>query len=381
MSNLSRRLSIFLLPAVVFGYALYSNAAIFASVGLNDSALQVGSVPPLNWLNGKATAELDAFYKRAVPHRDSAVGFGGNARYILFGTGRRGVVVGKENWLFTNEEFRKVSTADIDGAVAKIADVKKLLGEKGVALLVVPLPGKADIYSEYLPANLLSNDIHDTYTQFTASLAGAGVASVDARKSLLAHKADGVFLKTDTHWSPVGAKLVAQAVAVAVTTLNLQLQPAKITAVEDAPTVVWGDLTKFITLPEYAEEIELKPETVAVLHTQVEAADTEVDLFGEDDAAPVMLVGTSYSANANWSFESELRRSLSVDVVNVAKEGLGPGIPMLELLSGDILKKSVPKVVIWEFPVRYIGTATLWQRSQQGGHGGHTATVGGTNGV
>ena len=107
-----------------------------------------------------------------------------------------------------------------------------------------------------------------------------------------------------------------------------------------------------------------------IYRTKVNAAAEGADIFGDDTAVPVMLVGTSYSANENWSFADFLRQSLQADVVNVAKEGLGPGVPMMDLLAGSALDETTPTVVVWEFPIRYLGTKTLWQQDGDAKAGG-----------
>ncbi len=79
-------------------------------------------------------------------------------------------------------------------------------------------------------------------------------------------------------------------------------------------------------------------------------------LFG-DAAIPVVLVGTSYSANAAFGFEAHLKVALQRDVLNLAEEGKGPFAPMKAFLDGDVLKNSPPKLVIWEMPIRYLDDA------------------------
>ena len=73
-----------------------------------------------------------------------------------------------------------------------------------------------------------------------------------------------------------------------------------------------------------------------------------------DSEVPVTLVGTSYSANANWNFVGALKQALRSDVINDSKDGHGPILPMLAYLKSDAFKNTPPQVLIWEFPERYL---------------------------
>ena len=380
MSTLRQYVAIFLLPAILFGYAAYSNAFVLLSGGTKDKVAELGSVSMSGMLDGEVTKDLDSLYKRELPHRDAAVGLAGNARYALFGTGRKGVVVGSDGWLFTNEEFRQIGRFEIEDAVLHIAEVKSKLAEMGVTLVVLPLPAKSDVYREFLPKRVKYNVMAATYADFLSALGASGIHAVDTRSTLLAEKdKHEVFLRSDTHWSPFGANVTARAADSELRALGIELTPGQIALLQKPPVSIWGDLTKYITLPEYASEIGLKPESVAQFRTQMESQEASLDLFGDNVPVSVMLVGTSYSANENWSFVDYLRQALSVDVVNVAKEGLGPGIPIMELLNSDILSVTKPKIVFWEFPVRYLGTPSLWKREKPAGNGHETKTAGGGN--
>jgi alginate O-acetyltransferase complex protein AlgJ len=380
MSTLRQHISTLLLPTVVFGYAAYSNSMMLAARGARAEAQQIGTVSVSGMLDGEVTRDLDALYKKELPHRDASVGLAGNARFALLGTGRRGVVVGRQGWLFTNEEFKPVDRNDIADAVRHIAGVKARLDAKGIELVILPLPAKSDVYSSQLPNRLQSDVMQSAYAEFLPALRAVGLHVVDARGALLAQKKRGnVFLKSDTHWSPAGARAASEAAAAAIGSFGLLPEPRQVAVIPEPPVSIWGDLTKFITLPEYAASVGIEPESVALFRTKMQSTETKLDLFGADAAVPVMLVGTSYSANENWSFADYLRQSLSADVVNAAKEGLGPGVPMLELLDSDVLNSDPPKIIVWEFPVRYIGGANLWERNVTVGSSHHLGAPGGGN--
>jgi alginate O-acetyltransferase complex protein AlgJ len=372
MPSLRQYTALFLLPTTFFGYALYANSALLLSVASPAAQASEPNDLSLSYVfDGEATRDLDALYKSELPHRAPSVGLFGNARYTLLGTGRKGVVVGDNGWFFTAEEFKHVTTEDIDDAVEHIAKVRKDLEGLGISLVVAPLPAKSDIYAEEVPSLVRSTAMAEAYKAFVGALNEKSILTADTRPALLKAKPFGeIFLKSDTHWSPQGAKVTAETIQTTLQTAGISLPSEEVMAQWHAPVLLWGDLTKFVTSPDYAPSAGLVQESVPVYRTTIEPASTGADIFGNETAIPVMLVGTSYSANENWSFADFLRQSLRADVVNVAKEGLGPGIPMMDLLAGSALEETAPHVVVWEFPVRYLGTKTLWQRDGERKSGG-----------
>src|SRR3546814_6069435 len=50
-----------------------------------------------------------------------------------------------------------------------------------------------------------------------------------------------------------------------------------------------------------------------------------------DADTPLLLVGTSYSANSKWGFEAQIKHAARVDLVNAAAEGQGPFKPVAAL--------------------------------------------------
>ncbi|MDR7030642.1 alginate O-acetyltransferase AlgX-related protein [Rhizobium rosettiformans] len=364
MPSLRQYTAIFLLPSAFFGYALYANSTLLVNAA--SPAAQASERKDLSLsyvIDGEATRDLDSLYKNELPHRAASVGLFGNARYALLGAGRKGVIVGQDGWFFTAEEFKTVWTKDIDDAANRVASIKRDLETRGIRLVLAPLPAKSDLYAEEVPSFVRSSAMADAYSVFSAALEQRGIAVADTRAAMLTAKPFGeVFLKSDTHWSPAGARAAAEAIQSSLQKNGVTLPSQELTAQWQTPVSLWGDLTKFVTSPDYAPTVGLSEESVPIYRTAVNADASGADIFGDDASVPVMLVGTSYSANENWSFADFLRQSLRADVVNVAKEGLGPGVPMMDLLAGSALDETAPTVVVWEFPVRYLGTKTLWQR-------------------
>ncbi len=333
------------LPIAFFGYAAFANVALFQS---DLEKPDLGSV-----FNGGVSKSIDTLYRGNLPHRDTAVGWIGAARYVLLSEGRDGVVDGKNGWLFSDEEYRPVASEgqDIAEAMSFITDAKVQLAEAGATLVMVPLPSKLDISDDMSRSQARADVQASLYQDFMASLAQQGIAAVDTKPALT--ETNNAFFRTDTHWTLAGAKSTAQSVA------RSGLVPAGDQTFEISyaePERFFGDLVSFVTSDTLAPFIGLGAETVSpYMANLVEDAadDGALDLFGSDGPVPYALVGTSYSANDNWSFVEALKLELSHDVLNYAQEGRGPVAPMRDYLAG-LANDDVPEVVIWEFPVRYL---------------------------
>jgi alginate O-acetyltransferase complex protein AlgJ len=188
-----------------------------------------------------------------------------------------------------------------------------------------------------------------------AQLQDAGVAVVDTRPAMMGKRA---FYPTDTHWSEVGVEAVTQAVAAS----GLVAKGDTVFQAEQGTAKTFtGDLVSYVTTDSMAPAIGLAPETVTPMVAVADAAGG--DLFGTG-GADVVLVGTSYSANADWSFAEVLKIALGRDVLNYAEQGQGPARPMLAYMASADLKDAPPQVVIWEFPVRYLADPTIWDTTE-----------------
>ena len=100
MPRISTIVSRAVLPGMLFGYAALANISVFSS-GLSLGEHQTMAA----LINGQAASKLDSLYKTQLPHREPSIGLIGVARYLALGEGRKGVIVGENGWLYSNEEF------------------------------------------------------------------------------------------------------------------------------------------------------------------------------------------------------------------------------------------------------------------------------------
>lgn len=311
-------------------------------------------------LNGKLTHSFEKHYDDTFPIKQVSTNLWALADYALFGEGRQGLVIGENGWLFSDEEFDPVADGQrqVRDNLALIRGVRDELAKHDVKLMLAIIPAKTRLYPEYL-GDSQPNALHqDLYAQFRDATHQAGILVPNLLSALQQAKGNGqVFLRTDTHWTPFGAEVVAARLGEA-TRKAIELAGDEQTYVTEvvANEPYKGDLTRFLPLDPLFANLMPKPDTLQRRETHSANEENADALFAESEL-PVTLVGTSYSANPSWNFAGALRQALKRDLANHAEEGQGPLVPMLKYLQSDELKNAPPQLVIWEFPERYLPMA------------------------
>ncbi len=328
-------------PAAFFGYAAAANIAL-----LNMPDV----LPPTTegMLSGEMTQALDGLYRDHLPHKEPAVGIVGAIRYVLLDEGRKGVVIGRHGVLFTAEEFRRPDDGTYAAALDRVTQTARALESRGIDLVVAALPAKIDLLRTEAPDPVPARLLDALQRRFIRDLMAAGIAVVDARPALAG--LDTPFIPTDTHWTPEGATAVAFAIAESG---YVAAGGTAYTVNTEEPFSLPGDLVSFVTTDAFAPALGLLPVEIEPYRAVALDDDTPVaDIFGFDSGG-IDLVGTSYSANPNWSFAEALKLALNRDVVNHAQEGRGPFAPMAAYLD-RLDPVALPETVIWEIPIRYL---------------------------
>lgn len=343
--------------------------SLFAALVLGVAAAAAGRVVPYHlpdnadWLDGRLAKAFETHYDERFPGRTLGTNVWAAIDYLLFAEGRPGVVVGREGWLYTDEEFK--TYVDAQAAVAThlalIPYVRDELARQGTQLVIALVPSKARIYPEYVGDRQPASVHADLYARARAGITGAGIVAPDLAQALAGCKRNApAFLRTDTHWTPAGAQCAADAVRGAAQAAGLVEPGAPVAGYRTrvASTATHrGDLFKFLPLDPYLASLLPPAEQVEVRHTESASATDGAGLLDDSDMPQVVLVGTSYSADARWNLTGALQQALQQDVVNYAAEGKGPFEPMLAYLlaSGDL--PAAPRLVVWEIPERYLPMA------------------------
>ncbi len=310
--------------------------------------------------DGRWAATYEDAFKQALPLREVGVGAWGAIQYGLFREGRSGILVGRDGWLFTSEEFawQPKAVEEIEDKLELVLQVNEALERRGIRLVVALIPAKAHVYQEQLGRYRLPSYALERYASFRTDLEARGIPAPDLMQALFSVKAEEpAFLKTDTHWSPEGAEGAAKALAAAISSLELELGGETFeTQVSERAEPYQGDLLNFIPLGPFQAVLGPRPDIIYPHTTVAAEAAAQPGLF-DAVTVPVALVGTSYSANPLWNFGGALKDALDADVLNISSEGRGPFLPMLEYLSSATLAESPPQLVIWEIPERYLPVA------------------------
>lgn len=273
-------------------------------------------------------------------------------------------VVGRNDWLFVRHEIMQASLdADVRTSLDLIVRFNRVLADHGIALAVVSVPSKMETHSEHLPANLrLPAYMRGLNDSVLRTLRAGGVTAIDLKAPLrevaLAQPDYPMFFRLDTHWTPAGAAVAAEAIQ-----RGLMASERHRKAIREAPLeryeMAWGrsevpendvrDLARLVP----ASTREYPPETVR--RFQVWKSRTRpASLLGDAGGADIVLIGSSFSGE--WSgFAPALRYALQRDVFNYSiNADVGPWATMRAYMDDQAFLAKRPRLIIWEIPERVL---------------------------
>ncbi len=341
-------------------HILYSGIFMLTLVALSLASMpnlfRFSAASETTFLNGKLTHAIEKHYDKGFPVKELGTNAWAALEYGLFGEGRPGVVIGRDGWLFTSEEFKPaIKPNQVEDNWKLISGVRDELQRRGIQLQVVLLPAKARLYPEFVAEQRPVAQQQALYDQARERLDQLGLQGADLFDVLEDGKSQGlVFLRTDTHWTPLGAELAARAVAEDLLQRKLWQQGELSYDTRKVGSETHkGDLLSYLPLDPYFAAMQPAKEPLEKRLTEQIGEGGGDDLFG-DSAPQVALVGTSYSANPKWNFLGALRQALGSDLYNYAEDGHGPLVPMLRLLAKGEEETRDLKLVLWEVPERYL---------------------------
>ncbi|WP_428241448.1 alginate O-acetyltransferase [Gynuella sp.] len=308
------------------------------------------------FVDGQWRQQFEDQYTETFPVRPFATSLWAAIQYTLFSEGRQGVVVGSSDWLFSQEEFSAYADFDhrLQQQYQRIIAVRDHFRANDIDLAILIIPAKARVYSEYLGKHKPSDQQQALYPQVHEFLAAQSIVAPELLSVFIQQKvSQQLFFKTDTHWTPAGADLAATFMATTAAKRFPDIQSGSQQFQTEFKELLEhrGDLLNFIPLSPYFTALGPDPELLQ--QQQTVALTSDIGLFS-DQRVEVALVGTSYSANELWNFAGYLKQHLGVDLVNYAEEGHGPMLPMINYLQSDDFMDAPPRLVIWEFPERYL---------------------------
>jgi alginate O-acetyltransferase complex protein AlgJ len=305
------------------------------------------------FLGGRLAAAVNHVMAHNLPVDPEVRAAGGLFRWGLFRSGGPQVRVGCEGWLFLTEELRP-----FDGAEAAIAEraaalgrVQRALAERNIALVVAVVPDKARIYSHQLCGAPWSAQSQGRLAAILAAFRAEGVEALDLQPVLAGLAArEPAYWRTDTHWNQQGAAAAAAAIAARAAGADIERREGIRTTLAAQESEAPADLLRLMGL-------DILPEPWRPRRDRQHLATTTLPESGggllDDDAVPqVALLGSSYSANAN--FHGALQQALSAPVTAIAQQGGGFHGAAEAFFGGATWRETPPRLIVWEFPERVV---------------------------
>jgi len=288
-----------------------------------------------------------------------------------------------------------------DNVIRAIVRFRDQLKERGIELLVLPAPGKPSVYPDRVTRRAVGKEqeFRSPTEEMLEVLRKHGVETVNLfarfREYRKSAPAQDLFLVRDTHWTPTGTKVAADAVALRLRELGWAPQEARQYQTKSIAVKRFGDVLEMMQLPGIQSEFE--PEAVECEQISDPALGLMVPSKSDRPgtyrcAAPkssVLLLGDSYCRiyqmpepqslgevgggrlevgngkdksdkstrqllPGSAGFPSHLALTLKAPVDYIVSDG-GASTDVRRRLSTDAEILEDKKVVIWEFAEREIG--------------------------
>jgi len=304
------------------------------------------------------------------------------------GVGNEQVYRGRSGWLFfrpavdhltgpsflDEREFARVAESASEweeprqpDPMPAIVQFRDQLAERGIELLLMPVPVKAAIHPEQLSGRYAAGGealSNPSFAAFLAELADQQIRVFDPTPLLAEARESGgepLYLRTDTHWTPQAVDLVADRLASAVRGLGdtqpRDPQPGDPIRYSTQPALVsyHGDLAEMLEIP-----------------ARFPAQEVRIDVVRHEDGAPwrrqrsaeILLLGDSFTniysqQGLGWGVSAGLAERLSFHLqkpVGALVRNDDGAVASRLLLSRELAQErdrlASVRLVIWEFSAR-----------------------------
>lgn len=302
------------------------------------------------------------------------------------GVGNEQAYLGRDGWLFyrpaieylTGPGFlaprqlaHRATSSDASSPppqpdpVQAIVQFRTQLAERGIDLILMPVPGKPSVHPEHFVRGV-SRDapvLHNrSFRAFLHAMEAKGVRVFDPSDRLAAFAdAHGTpaYLATDTHWTPAAMENIAVALADELRPLLSAPVPGAVFRRDTATVTNLGDLGKMLRLPQ--DSPWPAPET-AEIHPVRPVAEDAVRVL--DPAADVLLLGDSFAniyalESMGWGTSAGLAEHLALALnrpVDAIRHNDAGAYATRETLARELAqgrdRLAGKKVVVWEFAAR-----------------------------
>ncbi|ONG53109.1 cell division protein FtsQ [Pseudoroseomonas deserti] len=347
--------------ALLLALGAWQGLAALSTTSAQNRLRAVMTMPA--FLDGRATGAVNHVLAHLLPADGMLRAAGGLLRWGVFDSGGPQLRVGCDDWLYLTEELRPWPEAEANMAAraAAIGRIAGRLAQRDIALVVAVVPDKARRHAEHLCGAPRSAQAVARYDAFLTALRPQPVTVVPLLAPL--QRQDPAFWRTDTHWNQPGAAAAAEAIAAAVGGVTPALPLTRgeqfATTSADTETNGPGDLLRLMSLDQMPDWMSSwarpKPDRQMVESTAAvggEAAGGGGGLLDETPAPEIVLLGSSYSLNAN--FHGRLQQALESTVVNYGQAGGAFSGAAAAYFGSEAFRDTPPKLIIWEMPERAV---------------------------
>ena len=333
----------------------------------------------------RAALEAMNEYERGLedgsPIRPAALALRERVLQTWLGASGEQVYAGREGWLFhrsaidhtagpgflTRRHVRKRDASRKEwqpelhvDPVAAITDFAEQLNRRGIRLVVMPVPAKAQIHPEKFSVRYAgrSDALHNrSFAEFKEALEAKGVLVFDCADALADAKLrtrKPQYLASDTHWTPQAVELVAKRLSEFIGK-NVELPDVR------APAYGLVDFKAVHNVGDLARMLDLERRESAAVR-QVTRAKSY--LWRPDRNADVLVLGDSftniYSLDAmGWGESAGLTEQLAFEMKRpldrIARNGDG-AFAARQILSRELARGrdrlAGKKLVVWQFASR-----------------------------
>ncbi|MFI5377944.1 MAG: hypothetical protein ACHRHE_01445 [Tepidisphaerales bacterium] len=191
----------------------------------------------------------------------------------LHDTGAK-AILGRGDWFFFRPDVRYVVEPDRletgmgssvwmvpsdhstrrDSAVCAIVHFRDQLQQRGIQLLVVPVPGKPSVYPDKLTRRAAARDAESPTLGFIHDLRDRGIETVDLFAAFRAARGavtgdPQLYLARDTHWRPQGAAIAAATVGDRLRELGWAPPVSREFTTRARAVNRWGDVIDMMQVP------------------------------------------------------------------------------------------------------------------------------------
>lgn len=264
---------------------------------------------------------------------------------------------GKSGYFFRIFADLRLHFSFSDESISNLAQLSEILKAKGTTLIYAPVPTKSQAMPDFLPeqAKLYGYDrklAARSYQRIIDRLKAANVLAVDLQSPMLAAKSeDGLFFRSDFHWTAQGARLAAKAIAdvIKAQPAYASLEKTKFKTRELERMKSFSTLRN--NLQRFCKDALPPVESVAYETTKVDQSSGTIDLFGAEAIDPIALVGTSMSNAEAGNFGGFISQYSSLTLTNYAISGGNQFGSILSYMTSREFQENRPRFLIWENPI------------------------------